>query len=271
MFATSLPPDSERTASPGPPSSLADSLARTLAQRVRALVSSTANALDSGVSSHGSLATYDPATSSWRTWRRSFTGDWTAYAETWPRWGMTRHGQLTALTPWVPRIDGSGSSSWPTPAACNPNDGEGLGTWLERRDRLKATHRNGNGCGTPLAIAAQMWPSPWVTDGSKDGPNQRGSKGDLMLPSAVQMWPTPSGAAAKQGQTEADGKRGQTLVGAAREQDWPTPTTQDAHNTGSQSQQARNTPPLNAAVGGCLNPAFVEMLMGFPVGWTDVD
>lgn len=32
---------------------------------------------------------------------------------------------------------------------------------------------------------AQMLPTPRATDGSKGGPNQRGSSGDLMLPSAV--------------------------------------------------------------------------------------
>lgn len=50
----------------------------------------------------------------------------------------------------------------------------------------------------------------------------------------------------------------------------PTPTTQDAHNNGSASQQERHTPPLNAVAGGPLNPAWVEALMGFPPGWTDV-
>ena len=76
---------------------------------------------------------------------------------------------------------------------------------------------------------------------------------------------------------------------------WPTPTVQDGKNCGGPSQHLRNTPPLNAAVmmyptpdvgaakgrgaasaenrnrlGGSLNPAFVEYLMGFPRGWTDV-
>ena len=32
---------------------------------------------------------------------------------------------------------------------------------------------------------AQMLPTPRATDGTKGGPNQRGSSGDLMLPSAV--------------------------------------------------------------------------------------
>lgn len=50
----------------------------------------------------------------------------------------------------------------------------------------------------------------------------------------------------------------------------PTPTTQDAKNNGSQSQLARKTLPLNAVAGGKLNPEWVEWLMGYPIGWTDL-
>lgn len=49
----------------------------------------------------------------------------------------------------------------------------------------------------------------------------------------------------------------------------PTPTTQDASNNGAPSQLDRNTKPLNAEVGGPLNPEWVEWLMGWPIGWTD--
>ena len=31
----------------------------------------------------------------------------------------------------------------------------------------------------------------------------------------------------------------------------------------------RNTKPLNAEIGGALNPTWVEWLMGWPLGWTD--
>ena len=51
---------------------------------------------------------------------------------------------------------------------------------------------------------------------------------------------------------------------------WPTPTVQDSKNNGSESQQTRNTKPLNAEVSGQLNPQWVEWLMGYPQGWTDL-
>lgn len=52
---------------------------------------------------------------------------------------------------------------------------------------------------------------------------------------------------------------------------FPTPTVQDAHNNGGESQSQRNTVPLNALAGGKLNPTWTEWLMGFPLGWTDLD
>ena len=38
---------------------------------------------------------------------------------------------------------------------------------------------------TQIPHVAEMLPTPRATDGTKGGPNQRGSSGDLMLPSAV--------------------------------------------------------------------------------------
>ena len=41
-------------------------------------------------------------------------------------------------------------------------------------------------------VPCALLPTPRATDGTKGGPNQRGSKGDLMLPSAVNLLPTPA-------------------------------------------------------------------------------
>jgi hypothetical protein len=51
--------------------------------------------------------------------------------------------------------------------------------------------KHGDG-GLDLRTTVSLLPSPRATDGEKGGPNQRGSKGDLMLPSAVvKLLPTP--------------------------------------------------------------------------------
>lgn len=50
----------------------------------------------------------------------------------------------------------------------------------------------------------------------------------------------------------------------------PTLTANDAKNTGSPSRHKRKTLPLDAVVGGPLNPEWCEWLMGWPLGWTEL-
>ena len=120
------------------------------------------------------------------------------YSSTLPGSGMTRDGLVFELpTPELPTI-ASGSSylptpnvaaissdmevtlsgdgrekpnklGWaiallPTPAAMNPNDGEDFSTWEARRVATKERVKNGNGFGTPLAIAVQLLPTPAAND-----------------------------------------------------------------------------------------------------------
>ena len=75
-------------------------------------------------------------------------------------------------------------------------------------------------------------------------------------------WPTPR-------TTGLDG--GSNSRNAAKKRGmWPTPTGQDSSNNAGPSQYRRNSLPLNAVIGGQLNPTWVEWLMGFPLGWTDL-
>lgn len=80
------------------------------------------------------------------------------------------------------------------------------------------------------------------------------------------MWATPAAADAV---GTSGGNQSKSLRTDVRM--WPTPTTQDASNNGGPSQHNRNTKPLNAEVNGSLNPQWVEWLMGYPVGWTDLE
>jgi hypothetical protein len=80
-------------------------------------------------------------------------------------------------------------------------------------------------------------------------------------------WPTPrANDGEKRGNFDVMNPRN-GLAGAAKR--FPTPTVQDSKNNGAPSQMERNTKPLNAEVGGALNPPWVEWLMGWPIGWTD--
>lgn len=61
----------------------------------------------------------------------------------------------------------------------------------------------GGGYAAPLTLL----PTPRATDGTKGGPNQRGSSGDLMLPSAVHLLPTPQARDYKDHQVQVAGHR----------------------------------------------------------------
>lgn len=71
---------------------------------------------------------------------------------------------------------------------------------------------------------------------------------------------------------KAQGLRRYTLVGMARRGLWPTPTASGNYNRKGASEAsgdglatviAQHTP-------GLLNPQWVEWLMGYPIGWTDL-
>jgi hypothetical protein len=50
----------------------------------------------------------------------------------------------------------------------------------------------------------------------------------------------------------------------------PTPTCHNAKEGAHPSEYNRNTPTLATHAGGQLNPTWVEWLMGWPLGWTDL-
>jgi hypothetical protein len=66
--------------------------------------------------------------------------------------------------------------------------------------------------------------------------------------------------------------RAMTSQAAASKRDrfWPTPTAHNAKETNAPSEALRNEPTLAHLVGGHLNPTWVEWLMGWPLGWTDL-
>ena len=96
----------------------------------------------SGPSSPVSLASWDPATSSWRTFQGSllstederFPRSW----ERWPTSGTTRRGVASALPTSALPTDGSGCSYLPTPAAQMAKHGAPTPAELEdREDRAR--------------------------------------------------------------------------------------------------------------------------------------
>ena len=233
-------------------------LARTSAPQARAQ-ESTASAADCGDKWQGSFAKYDHDSHSWRTHQRSLLGGFTEFSETWPRWGWMRDGACWEQTTAVPTTNESASGLWPTPVASDTGD-------------RKSCYAQG---GTPLSLAVK-WPTPRASDGAKGGPNQRGSKGDLTLPSAVMKWPTPrANDAEKRGAIANDPRNG--LPAAVLHFPTPTATAHKGwsknHNRADTNDRIDYTIAREAAESGeigRLNPTWVEWLMGWPIGWTEL-
>jgi len=203
--------------------------------------------------------------------------DSATYAKTFGAWVTTLKREYSARQRSVPPISENGSSSWPTATAQDSKASGAAGYQVETRH-----------AGTTLTDAAvRQWPTARATDGTKGGPNQHGSKGDLTLPSAAVQWPTPASRDHKGGadwsKRTRDGKprpdSDRTLPDVAEH--WPTPSasTYGSNRGGSGGRVGRIRPSLQGLATrkngqGCrmmLNPLFVEMLMGLPPGWTASD
>ena len=130
------------------------------------------------------IATWNPARGVWETSKRSLLcGHSVPYSETWPPSGMTHAGVAYELATWEHRTSGSGSLSLlPTPTAGVFNDGEDVENWLARCEAHKA---KGSKVSMSLSVAVALLSTLQATNGTKSGPNQCGSSGDLMLPSAI--------------------------------------------------------------------------------------
>lgn len=111
-----------------------------------------------------------------------------------------------------------------------------------------------------------LMPTPRATDGTKGGPNQRGSSGDLMLPSAVTLLPTPlvgSTSPAAHGQISGDYRARMAQALANWGEYAPTIARWEAV-LGRPAPAP--TEPTGRDGAHRLSPRFVEWLMGLPEG-----
>lgn len=210
----------------------AASPAKTSAQLVKAQ-GLTENAPDSGKRWSGSFAKLDLLSCSWKTAQYSLLGGLELYSETWPRWGTMRSGECWERQTWERLTSETECGLLPTPLASIATHGG-----PKQRD---SSGRPG------LQMAAMSWPTPQAHDATKGNPNRVGrygtKHGGRNLNDWVAKWPTP----------------------AAR--DWRHPNKQpySERGGGAKGEQLPN------AVGGALNPDWVEWLMGWPIGWTDLE
>lgn len=150
MFDTSAPtPPASTCSAVASPARTCLSLGRELASRVNAAVC--------GASSRGSFASFDPASSSWKTSQRSFLAELETFSGRWPRAGMMLSGFLSALPTLALHTDESDSSSsrgaWPTADAGVFNLHETPESWKKRAD---SQGRGTTGAAPTLAVAVKM-------------------------------------------------------------------------------------------------------------------
>lgn len=193
----------------------------------------------SGQKWRGSLARYSHDLRSWRTAQHSLLGGSDEYSETWPRWGTTVAGELYLLPMLVRPIDGSGSGLWQTPVADDAVTRK-QGKWNSRGEpKLSAQ---------VLLAPLKLWPTPTVC-GNYNRKGASATSGDG-LATAVRMWPTPNASDNRDRGNLSD------------------PAVQRRIKKGKQiglSMVVKDGP-----MGGSLNPTWVEWLMGWPLGWTDL-
>jgi hypothetical protein len=196
-------------------SSVAASPAKTSALRARAR-DLRASAAAYGRKSPDFLASYAPATSSWKTSQRCLVEGWTRFSGTWPRSGMMQNGIAYRLLPLAPLTKGTASGLWRTPTA------------EDCADRAFA----------------------------------RNSRGEPKLSAQVKMLPTPTSRDWKDGSATACANVPVNGLLRRAVHQFNTPRT-----TPRTARELDGVSPLG---NGGLNPTWVEALMGFPSGWSDV-
>jgi len=145
---------------------------------------------------------------------------------------MTRNGIAFPHPPLVPLTDATESLLWPTPKAMDCRSA-GPGTKDSTIIRRPQSGFGLNLAETVQAVTRNLFPTSKASDG------ERGGRGELLA----------------------------LVRGKKTRQLWGTPT---AHPRTHTPRQVNNGIQLANQVGGALNPPWVEWLMGFPIGWTDL-
>jgi hypothetical protein len=191
----------------------------------------TESAAGCGEKWRASFAKYNPDLRSWKTHQYSLLEDLEPFLETWPQWGLMRNGECWEQQTLVQTTRGTGFGLWATPAA---SDGQRGGTITDKM----------TGQSLPQMVnTPAKWPTPCATD--YKGSGQKGQLRDRLDYAAER--------------------------GATKSNNYATPQARDFRSGSTDRwdnpERSRN---LNDQIGGQLNPTWVEWLMGWPLGWTDL-
>ena len=178
------------------------------------------------------LANYDPNTQSWKMCEGICRLGGQLSLENLPPSGMTRNGVLFPQPAWEPITGEIESLLWPTPTAHPDN-----------------SNVNGKFKNPTLGDAVRMWPTPTASDWKPRGPNSKQQGLPEVVKTRGNLWPTPRAA-----------------LGDARNH-----TVYERSLDKPQNLENRVGAADPSTIGGKLNPTWVEWLMGFPTGWTDLE
>jgi hypothetical protein len=216
-----------------------------------------------------------------------------------------RNGLLFHAPTWVDAIGGKGSGLLPilpTPTA-NDNDNrrtkptpaelEGRHGWALRsalagielgtypkilptptvhgnHNRKGCSEKSGDGLTTAVA---KMLPTPKAVDGEHPGV-QAHAPGQTLHLSAAVMLPTPLTSNWRDGSpAQVEKPRSEALQDRVAYLKLPTPQARDwkgNSGAGHQERGGNRNLPTTLNTGRKLSATFVESMMGFPVGWTDL-
>ena len=262
-------------------SSQVDFLVKTFQPQEKAQESKESD-LECGEKWRGSFVKYDPDTSLWRTHQCSLLGDLEPFSETWPQWGLMRNGECWEQRTLEQTIRGTGFGLSPNGVDSfhTPNT-TGLDGGSNSRKALKNRKEK---LPTPTASDYRSQPTSasWKAKGAINY--------KLSNPEIQAMWPTPDANCGLRGTQEnwtrirKSGQPAQYSINqAVRDAEkikWPTPQASDHRDRGNMSNpcvqrrvEIGKQISLSQSVhptSGQLNPTWVEWLMGWPLGWTDL-
>jgi hypothetical protein len=130
---------------------------------------------------------------------------------------------------------------------------------------LPTLERRISGTGSGLS---PRFPTPLVGGTGPSTHGQISGQFRREMAKAFAKWPTPTvcGNYNRKGASPTSGDGLATAVLKCA-----TPTARDWRSgKASQDTMERNSRPLSEQIGGSLNPTWVEWLMGWPLGWTDL-
>ena len=200
----------------------------------------------------------------------------------------TKQGRLYfRLVPLTPPTDVTGAQLWATPNTMDympQRSPEALKRQAEttRKGRTRPANLREQVCEETVA----MWPTPsasdcgrtkinphWTKNGTIKHVGKTGALSAARLDQVVSMFPTPRARDGKDGicippSRENDPGKDSLSSRIARDL---IPTPKANCGTGQSNCETRQgSPDLQTVCGGTLNPDWVEWLMAFPSGWTDI-